>query len=214
MFLLLATGARADPASDKLLADARAAAARSPEDQRAWRAVGAASCMKKDRNAVVEAIGHLKSDADLKMVQRVCETNGLHVDRSPEVTFVEPGWSERIASRDPEAQLNSAMDAYVNGRYYEAIALVLKALARDSRNAKGWRIVGGAACYLRDGEVAALAARTLERMDDQFVRYICVRNEIKLPPLVEPPVPATKKEVAELAARFPEPRYVAPLLPP
>jgi hypothetical protein len=200
MILLLAIPARADLATD-LLTDPRAAVTRNPEDQKAWLTLGTAGCTRKDLAAAVEALGHLKSDADAQQVQRVCETNGLHVDRSHDrETAREPEWT------NVDAEIDQAREAYVGGRYSDAIARTARVLAHDPHSARAWRILSGSACFFQEGEIALRAKRHLSsRMDHDFVDYVCKRNGIRLATLAvrDSRTTSTAWEIADLRRRFP-----------
>ncbi len=98
-----------------------------------------------------------------------------HTQEEPEP--VEP---KAESGDDPEKLLADAMDAYVNGRYGEAVEKARKA-NHSGNNPKAWRLIGASACQQKNRDEAVKAWNRLSQVDRQFVKYICNRNEITIP---------------------------------
>jgi hypothetical protein len=69
-----------------------------------------------------------------------------------------------------------AQDAYVHGRYREAIAY-----AARSSDQRSLRIIGAASCFLHDAKSARNVVSHLDPQGRQFLKYVCSRNGITLP---------------------------------
>jgi hypothetical protein len=90
---------------------------------------------------------------------------------------------ESPSGQDAETLLRDAQTAYVNGDFQKAIEL-----ARPLRNggsgssaastSRAWRIIGGAACSLKDTKLVGDAYRHLDVSARQFLIYVCQRNSI------------------------------------
>ena len=81
---------------------------------------------------------------------------------------------------DTDGMIKDAMSEYVNGNYQKAIELARKANA-SGNNPKAWRIIGASFCFQKNHDEAAKAWNHLGAMDRQFIKYVCDRNQIKLP---------------------------------
>ncbi|HEY2744728.1 MAG TPA: hypothetical protein VGL86_08900 [Polyangia bacterium] len=80
------------------------------------------------------------------------------------------------AADDP---LAPAADAYIHGRYDEAIALARPHAAAGV--SKAWRIVGASSCFKQDAAGAGEAWNQLDPGGRKFVEYVCKRNDVTLP---------------------------------
>jgi hypothetical protein len=80
-------------------------------------------------------------------------------------------------SGEPEAVWVKAQDAYVHGRYSEAIALAEQ--VKDK--ARGNRIIGASSCLLKKPERARAAYDELDAPGRMFLKYVCERNGVTLP---------------------------------
>jgi pSer/pThr/pTyr-binding forkhead associated (FHA) protein len=109
--------------------------------------------------------------------------------REPGVVQTPPGGSEPAEPREPkdrdgqkspeevDAALADAQKAYLNADYAKAIEL-----ARPVRGSatRAWRIIGAAACNLKDTKMVNEAYRKVEPNSRQFIVYVCLRNGLKL----------------------------------
>jgi serine/threonine-protein kinase len=80
------------------------------------------------------------------------------------------------ALSDVETCLVNAQKEYVNGNYQEAVAMARAVQNRSP--ARSWRIIGAAACFLKDGALVRDASRHLRSEDlaQRLVAYVCRRN--------------------------------------
>jgi hypothetical protein len=78
----------------------------------------------------------------------------------------------------PEALYQRAQDAYVHGKYQDAIDLSEHLV--DAQPGRAYRIIGASACFLRDKAAALKAWRHLDGTGKQFLGYVCSRNDITL----------------------------------
>ncbi len=69
-----------------------------------------------------------------------------------------------------------AQEAYIHGRYREAIAL-----GRADSDVRAWRIIGASSCYLKDLKGARQAWTRLDAQGRQFLKYVCARNGVTVP---------------------------------
>lgn len=74
--------------------------------------------------------------------------------------------------------LDRAQDAYVAGRFAEAITLAQPATATAAQEA--WRIIGASSCFLGRAADAAAAAQQLDAPGRRFVGYVCARHGVHL----------------------------------
>lgn len=89
----------------------------------------------------------------------------------PRAPAVEP--AEVVDNRLMDAQI-----AYVNGEYLKAIDLAKS--VQDLSPMRALRIIGAAACNLKDGTPANAAYRILDSPGRQYLIYVCQRNGIAL----------------------------------
>jgi pSer/pThr/pTyr-binding forkhead associated (FHA) protein len=79
-----------------------------------------------------------------------------------------------VSPADADAALTEAQTNFVNGNYAQAISQ-----ARQMTKAspvRAWRIIGGAACHLRDVRLANEAYRHLDAPGRQYMVYVCQRE--------------------------------------
>lgn len=79
-----------------------------------------------------------------------------------------------VSPADADAALTEAQTNFVNGNYAQAISQ-----ARQMTKAspvRAWRIIGGAACHLRDVKLANEAYRHLDAPGRQYMVYVCQRE--------------------------------------
>ncbi|MFO0573131.1 MAG: FHA domain-containing protein [Polyangia bacterium] len=91
----------------------------------------------------------------------------------PEDTKKEPVKAD-VSAADADAALTEAQTNFVNGNYQQAISQ-----ARQMTKAspvRAWRIIGGAACHLRDVKLANEAYRHLDAPGRQYMVYVCQRE--------------------------------------
>jgi pSer/pThr/pTyr-binding forkhead associated (FHA) protein len=84
------------------------------------------------------------------------------------------------AGGDCEKTVAEAMDDYVHGNYTVARDKARKANHGSCTN-KAWRIIGASSCFLKEHDEAARAWNKLGNMDRQFIKYVCDRNQLKIP---------------------------------
>lgn len=87
------------------------------------------------------------------------------------------GEPHAATSDETEAVWVKAQDAYVHGRYAEAIGLAeqMKDKARASR------IIGASSCFLKKPERARAAYDGLDAPGRMFLKHVCERNGVTLP---------------------------------
>ena len=83
------------------------------------------------------------------------------------------------AARPASAAIDRAQQAYVGGRYADAIRLASEARADDPPRA--WRIIGAASCFAGDAAGAAAARDALDGAGRRFIEYVCANNKVALP---------------------------------
>lgn len=132
----------------------------------AWRTVGSASCMMKERAAALEALGHLPLHEDAEVVRFACDKVGIAITDE----------DARVASSPAREQVEAAQVAYSAGKYADAKKLALAATAADPKLAKGWRLLGASACWTKDKKIAETASEHLQPVDQEFVRAVCSRT--------------------------------------
>jgi len=75
-----------------------------------------------------------------------------------------------------DARLTAAQIELVNGHYHDAITLAASAVEQSPLRA--YRIMGAAACQLRDPAGATTAYQHSEAIGRQYLRYVCQHNGI------------------------------------
>ena len=81
---------------------------------------------------------------------------------------------------DPDSVLSYAQTMYVNGDYEQAIS-VAKSVERKGRpDIRAQRIIGSAACSLKNTKLADEAYRRLDAPGRQYLVYVCQRNGISI----------------------------------
>ena len=83
-------------------------------------------------------------------------------------------------SADAEKMVTEAMEDYVHGNYVQASEKAKKATAAGG-GPKAWRVYGASACYLKNRDDAVKAWNRLGNVDRQFLKYVCDRNQLKIP---------------------------------
>jgi len=78
---------------------------------------------------------------------------------------------------DADAKLSEAQTEYINGNYSKAIEMA-KAVQKGSP-ARAWRIIGSAACNIKDLKLVNDAYRRLDTPGRQYLAYVCQRNGIQ-----------------------------------
>lgn len=85
----------------------------------------------------------------------------------------QPALEPRTAA-DLDQVLTEAQTEYVNGDYQRAIDQARRGL--KGAPIRAWRIIGGAACHLRDARLATDAYRRLDPPGRQYLVYVCRRE--------------------------------------
>jgi hypothetical protein len=132
----------------------------------AWRTVGSASCMLKDRASALEALGHLPGREDADVVRFACDKAGMPITDE----------DARLAASPARREVEAAQSAYSAGKYPEAKKAALAATAADPKLAQGWRLLGAAACWTKDKKTAEASCEHLQPVDQEFVRAVCART--------------------------------------
>ena len=88
------------------------------------------------------------------------------------------GRDQAHPSRAASEILQAAQEAYIAGRYADAIALAKQVQSADPQRAG--RIIGASSCFLGDAPAATAAWRTLNASGKQFVAYVCARNHVAI----------------------------------
>lgn len=78
---------------------------------------------------------------------------------------------------DVDTRLSEAQTEYVNGNYAKAIGLA-KSVQKGSP-VRAWRIIGSAACNVKDLKLVNDAYRRLDAGGRQYLVYVCQRNGIQ-----------------------------------
>jgi RNA polymerase sigma factor (sigma-70 family) len=78
-------------------------------------------------------------------------------------------------------ELKAAQEAYLAGRYPEAIGHAQAALADGEPALPAWRVIGASSCFLGDAAGAVEARDHLDPPGQKFVTYVCGRNDVTLP---------------------------------
>jgi hypothetical protein len=103
----------------------------------------------------------------------------------PEKTPSEPTEAPTTTTKPPaevntaeaDATLSKAQTEYVNGNFSQAINEA-KSVQRINPT-RAWRIIGAAACNMRDVKLASEAFRHLETASRQYLIYTCQRQGIQ-----------------------------------
>ena len=72
--------------------------------------------------------------------------------------------------------LSNAQTEYVNGNFHRAISL--SSSVQRLNPTRAWRIIGAAACNLKDVKLASEAFRHLDPASQQYLIYTCQRQNI------------------------------------
>lgn len=96
---------------------------------------------------------------------------GKTVEAPPE----KPAPAENTA--DVDTKLSEAQTEYVNGNYSKAIEMA-KSVQKGSP-VRAWRIIGSAACNIKDLKLVNDAYRRLDAPGRQYLVYVCQRNGIQ-----------------------------------
>ena len=83
---------------------------------------------------------------------------------------------------DAEKILDAAQSAYVNGYFNKALVLALP-ISRSgggTQVTRAWRIIGGAACSLKDFKLINDAWRRLDNKSRQSLAYVCMRAGVRV----------------------------------
>jgi pSer/pThr/pTyr-binding forkhead associated (FHA) protein len=78
---------------------------------------------------------------------------------------------------DVDTRLSEAQTEYVNGNYSKAIEMA-KSVQKGSP-VRAWRIIGSAACNIKDLKLVNDAYRRLDASGRQYLVYVCQRNGIQ-----------------------------------
>ncbi len=81
------------------------------------------------------------------------------------------------AHPDADMTLSDAQDAFVNGDFREAISLARTVHLINPTRA--WRIIGAAACNLKEAKLASEAFRHLDSASRQYLIYTCQRQGLR-----------------------------------
>ena len=95
--------------------------------------------------------------------------------RTPEAPPEKPAAAENSA--DVDSKLSEAQTEYVNGNYQKAIEMA-KSVQKGSP-VRAWRIIGSAACNIKDLKLVNDAYRRLDAPGRQYLVYVCQRNGIQ-----------------------------------
>ena len=83
----------------------------------------------------------------------------------------------KIEGKDPDEVLTIAQTCFVNGDYRGSIAVAQKVVKASP--VRAWRIIGAAACSLKDVKLATAAYRKLDSAGRQYLVYGCQRQGIQ-----------------------------------
>ena len=75
--------------------------------------------------------------------------------------------------------IDAAREAFVKGEYRKAIALARPEVARAP--GKAWQVIGASGCFLKDRATALEAYGHLDAHGQDFLRYVCSRNDLTIP---------------------------------
>ena len=88
---------------------------------------------------------------------------------------VKPNKTE-IASADVDQALTNAQTEFTNGNFSQSISMA-KAVQRGNPT-RAWRIIGAAACNIKDVKLASEAFKHLDSAGRQYMIYACQRQGI------------------------------------
>lgn len=91
----------------------------------------------------------------------------------------EPESPPAVDRSDPDSVLSYAQTLYVNGDYAQAIS-VAKTVERKGHSVRASRIIGSAACNLRNTKLADEAYRNLDAPGRQYMVYVCQRSGVAI----------------------------------
>jgi hypothetical protein len=104
----------------------------------------------------------------------------LHHELPPSHARPRPQPQPEAATDDNAAAvdqtLSNAQTAYVNGNFHLAISL--SSSVQRLNPTRAWRIIGAAACNLKDVKLASEAFRHLDPASQQYLIYTCQRQNI------------------------------------
>jgi pSer/pThr/pTyr-binding forkhead associated (FHA) protein len=87
-----------------------------------------------------------------------------------------PSKQPEVNAADADQTLSNAQTEYVNGNFSQAIS-VAKSVQRINPT-RAWRIIGAAACNMKDVKLASEAFRHLDSASRQYLVYTCQRQGI------------------------------------
>lgn len=77
----------------------------------------------------------------------------------------------KLSSAYVDQELHKAQNAFINSNYKESIAIA-KAVQRGNPN-RAWRIIGAAACYIKDVKLASESFQHLDSAGRHYMLYTC-----------------------------------------
>lgn len=83
----------------------------------------------------------------------------------------------KIEGKDPDEVLSIAQTCFVNGDYRGSIDTAQKVVKASP--VRAWRIIGAAACSLKDVKLATAAYKKLDSAGRQYLVYSCQRQGIQ-----------------------------------
>ena len=92
----------------------------------------------------------------------------------------EPAPAPTFDTDDIDSVLSYAQTQYVNGDYAGAIATAKRVDRKGKPNVRAARIVGSAACQLKDTKLADEAYRRLDAPGRQYMVYVCQRSGVTM----------------------------------
>jgi len=93
--------------------------------------------------------------------------------------LIAPLFAAPPAPACPKALLDDATRDYASGQYALAIAKARWCTAAEPSVA--YRVIGASSCFLKDRATALDAWTHLDSQGRNFVKYVCLRNDIKIP---------------------------------
>ena len=100
----------------------------------------------------------------------------VKVEKQPTEPVETPPTKPEVNTADADATLSRAQTEYVNGNFSQAISEA-KSVQRINPT-RAWRIIGAAACNMKDIKLANEAFRHLETASRQYLVYTCQRQGI------------------------------------
>jgi pSer/pThr/pTyr-binding forkhead associated (FHA) protein len=110
----------------------------------------------------------------------VAETHKPRKEKEPKEEKAAPPAEKPAAAEsgaDVDTKLSEAQTEYVNGNYTKAIEMA-KSVQKGSP-IRAWRIIGSAACNVKDLKLVNDAYRRLDAPGRQYLVYVCQRNGIQ-----------------------------------